>query len=96
MGVYSLSKAASKDLRSIARYTVKTFGVQQAKIYGESFQVCFKSLAKNPLIGRENNNIRLGLRRFEHKSHAIFYIQREESIFVIRVLHTAQDPEKHL
>ncbi len=92
----SLSKAASKDLRNIARYTARTFGVQQAKAYGQGFQDCFAAIAENPLMGRPYDRIRPGLRCFDHKSHSIYYILQDNGVLVVRVLHARQDAIRHL
>ena len=93
---YALSKAAANDLRDIARYTVKNFGAVKAISYGESIKSGFEIIADNPQIGRIYDHIRLGLRRHDHKSHAVYYMQNDQSIFILRVLHNRQDTARHL
>lgn len=93
---YKLSRTAAKDLRGIAQYTVQYFGVKQAKIYGDSFEQCFLSLSENPFIGRDVSHIRPNLRRFEHESHLIYYLLRDNGLYIVRVLHNRQKPVKHL
>ncbi len=96
MASFQLSRAAAKDLRSIAQYTVKSFGAKQAKVYGQGFEQSFLTIADNPFIGSDVSFIRSGLRRFEHKSHLVFYLSRDNGIYIVRVLHNRQKPSNHL
>ena len=93
---YALSKAAANDLQSIARYTVKNFGAVKAKAYGAGITSCFDIIADNLQIDRVFDRIRPGLRRYDHKSHAIFYIQTDQGVLIVRVLHISQDTQRHL
>ncbi|MBL4909650.1 MAG: type II toxin-antitoxin system RelE/ParE family toxin [Alteromonadaceae bacterium] len=96
MTFYKLSRAAAKDLRTISQYTVQSFGVKQAKIYGDGFEQCLLTLSENPFIGRDVSHIRPSLRRFEHESHLIYYLLRDNGLYIVRVLHNRQNPLKHL
>lgn len=93
---YAISRAAAGDLRNIARYTVRTFGPRQAKAYGDGIQECFAAIAENPHMGRSYDRIRPGLRCFDHKSHAIYYILRDRGVLIFRVLHSRQDALRQL
>jgi toxin ParE1/3/4 len=93
---YSLSEAAAEDLREIAQYTVRAFGVRQAKAYGDGLRGCFTAMVENPFIGRSYDRIRPGLRCFDHKSHAIYYILQDNGVLIVRVLHVRQDALRHL
>ena len=96
MTPYQLSRAAARDLKAIAQYTVKTFGVKQAKTYANGFEQCFLTITDNPFVGRDIGFIRPGLRRFEHESHFIYYLRRDNGIYIVRVLHYRQLSSKHL
>ncbi len=91
MADYTLSKEAVEDMRGIARYTVKTFGKQQAEIYRDGFRDCFLNISQNPRIGRVYDHIRLGLRRFEHQSHSVYYMLQDDGPLIVRVLHNRQE-----
>ena len=93
---YRLSRAAESDLLDIARYTVRRFGVTQAEAYRDDLAQCFTLIAKHPQMGRERNAIRLGLRRHDHKGHAIYYIETDAGVVIVRILHKRQDPTRHL
>lgn len=96
MAEYRLSRAAQNDLLAIARYTVRTFGAEQSKIYRDGFKACFELIAENPMLGRSQDRIRLGLRCYEHKTHSVFYIEKDNGVLIVRVLHEKQDPARHL
>ncbi len=51
MGDYLLSRKAEKDLVNIARYTIKSFGVKQARQYRDGIERCFRNLKENPDLG---------------------------------------------
>lgn len=96
MAEYRLSHAAQNDLLTIARYTVRTFGAEQSKTYRDGFKACFSLVAENPMLGRIQDRIRLGLRCYEYKSHTVYYIETDGGILIVRVLHEKQDPARHL
>ncbi len=98
MASYRLLKTAAQDLRGIALYTVKKFGLEQASTYGNGILACFETIVEAPLIGQSYDHIRPGLRRYDHKSHAIYYLIQDEIVLVVRVLHVLhvrQDSLRH-
>lgn len=93
---YRLSKRAGEDLANIADFTIQTFGIAQSRLYRDTLRRCFSMLAKSPTMGRNAEYIEPYLRRFEHKSHVIFYRPEEQGILIIRVLHSSMDVLRHL
>lgn len=93
---YRLSRLAVADLEEIAEYTIDRFGIEQARRYRDGLKTCFVQLANNLTIGRKAEQLKPGLRRFEHQSHVVFYISERESILIVRVLHTSMDVARHL
>ena len=93
---YHLSNKAGEDLRKIARYTVRNFGTRQAKVYALGFQNCFEAVSDNPHIGQSYDHIRLGLRRFDHQSHSIYYMVRENGVLIVRILHQSRDTKQQI
>jgi toxin ParE1/3/4 len=91
---YSLARIAESDLKSIIRYTMKTWGKAQTVKYKQGLQARFQLLADNPSMGRSCDSIRPGLRRFEHGKHVIFYISQPEEVLIVRVLHQQMIPVK--
>ena len=94
--MYRLSHKAESDISNIARYTIEQFGIEQARTYRDSLIACFQSLGETPRIGRKADNIRDGYRRFDHRSHVIFYKSDGQDILIIRVLHKRMNAPLHL
>jgi toxin ParE1/3/4 len=81
-------------MRTIARYTLETWGVNQAIRYSRSLQGAFQLLAENPGIGRPCDAICSGLRRHEQGKHVVFYRLQPGGIRILRVLHQQMIPAK--
>ncbi len=84
------------DLEAIAEYTIEQFGIEQARDYRDQLKGCFEQLADNPGLGRAAEQLSAGLRRFEYRSHIIFYQAIDSDILVVRVLHYRMDVRRHL
>lgn len=91
MGEIRISKAAAADIAEIARFTIQAFGINQARHYRTGLQRCLESLAENPMLGRSAEALALELRRFEFRSHVVFYRAEEAGILVVRILHASMD-----
>jgi len=89
---YSLARLAESDLRSIVRFTMKTWGRAQTKKYRQGLQDCFQLLADNPSLGRSCDLLHPGLRRFEHGKHVVFYLPDAREVLIVRVLHQQMLP----
>ncbi|MDY0208256.1 MAG: type II toxin-antitoxin system RelE/ParE family toxin [Pseudomonas sp.] len=96
MSLFSVSRAARADLKNIAAYTQKTWGAEQRKAYIKDLDLTFLFLAENPMSGTPCDYIISGLRKHSHESHTIFYENRDDSIFIIRILHKSMDVESQL
>jgi toxin ParE1/3/4 len=94
MATVYFSRSAKADLLSIGAYTLETWGAAQAERYLDGLEQCAKVLAANPLLGRQCNWIRPGLRRFEKGRHVLFYRREENGIFISRILHQSMLPEQ--
>lgn len=92
MSAYSVARSAESDLKSIVRYTMKTWGRAQTEIYKQGLRDCFELIAGNSSIGRRCDFIRPGLRRFEHGKHVIFYVLQTGEVQIVRVLHQQMIP----
>ncbi|CBY78143.1 TPA: type II toxin-antitoxin system RelE/ParE family toxin [Yersinia enterocolitica] len=89
--MYKLSELADEDIYNIASYTIRHFGVTQAKLYHENLAKVFELLAKNLELGAECNWICSDMRRFQYKKHGIYYITLSNDILISRVLHQSID-----
>lgn len=96
MASFRLTKKAKADLRSLGRYTQKTWGREQRNRYLALLDGGFHDLAANPQKGRTCDDIRQGYRKYHVGRHLIFYRQEDSGIAVIRILHERMDIEAHL
>jgi toxin ParE1/3/4 len=51
-------------------------------------------LAQSPGLGLECDRVSIGLRRFEHGKHVVFYRTLTDGIGIVRVLHKQMIPSK--
>ena len=86
-----LSRDADADLDDILTYGVQTFGLSIGRDYYFSFDSAFAFLRENPRAGQVDEETGLGLRRWHHRKHRIFYRVGKEAILVVRILHHARD-----
>src|SRR6266853_5634617 len=103
-----LSSTAEADLRQIVRWTVRRFGSAQATAYGQLLRDALNALEAGPnIIGaRRRDEIGAGYRTLHiarnHGRARHFILFRvvgsaeERVIRVVRVLHDAMDPTRHL
>jgi toxin ParE1/3/4 len=94
---YRLSRLALADLQSIARYSLRQWGLEQAERYLDELGRILNLLAASPALGRACEQVRKGYRRMEHGRHVIFYRARprKAGIDVVRILHERMLPKKH-
>ncbi len=92
MPVYELSEAADADLQAIARYTISTWGVDQARRYEAVLENHFRA------IGREKARTRVFLKhrpelfvsRIGH--HCVFHLVRGgQCPLILAVFHEKMD-----
>jgi len=96
MGVYKLSKECKADLAHIYEYGINKFGLNQAQDNMLGLHDLFQTLAEHVNLGRDASEFFPLLKRFMYKSHMIFYLQSDSSVFIVRVLSQSMDYERHL
>lgn len=93
MSEVAFSKAARADRRAITAYTVKRFGVEQARRLREHFEATIDSLAAAPLTGHRRGDVDPPGRSFRYlsvlKTFIIVYEPTDDGIRVVRLLHGA-------
>lgn len=88
---YDFTRRALADLRDIARYTRKTWGQTQARLYREELELGLQKLALSPGIGRARAELGPTVRSFSIARHVAFYVESEDGITVLRLLHPTMD-----
>ncbi len=96
MSALLITRAARADLKKIAAYTQKTWGVAQRRIYLKGLNATFQFLADNPSAGMTCNYVTAGLKKHPHEQHVVFYEHQDSTVVIVRVLHRSMDVELHL
>ena len=96
MPSFRLSAKSLEDLKSIGRFTLKSWGREQRNIYLSKLDESFHILAEQLHLGNARDDIRKGYRVYHVGRHLIFYRQESTAIEIIRILHERMDVETHL
>jgi len=96
MGVFQLTPDAKASMLQIARYTQRTWGVEQRNSYLKWLDDCFHALADAPMQGKARTEIHHALRSYPVGKHIVFYMSKEDCLVIVDVLHARMDPLRHL
>ena len=92
MPSYELTQGADADLAGIARYTIDTWGEEQAERYGTLLEKHFQAIARQPDKGRVFLPHRPELRVSRCEHHYVFYLIRaKQSPLILAVFHERMD-----
>lgn len=97
MPAYRLTQDAEDDLRKIARYTLETWGAEQARRYGQTLEAHFEARASGKVRGKAvlKKWPDLSVSRCEH--HYVFTLKSpNEPSIIIAILHERMDMLRHL
>ena len=94
MAKYLVRKEAQNDLRKIGRYTANQWNKKQRNAYLKQLANRFVWLAENPRLGKNRREIKEGYFSYSEGRHLIFYINRDNLIEIIRILHKQMDVEQ--
>ena len=84
---HRITQRAERDLLDIYRYTVETFGPNQADKYLRELEAVFELIAEYPRVGRTYEG---ETRQFVHGKHIILYRIGQTEVVVGRIFHGAQ------
>ena len=92
MADYELTPDAENDLREIARYTTRTWGIVQARRYKADLLRGFKSIAKGSVLSRQPLPHRPDVQSCRCEHHYIFSIHdKGTKPVIVAVLHENMD-----
>lgn len=92
MSDYERIVAVDEDLRGIARYTVDTWGIEQADRYAAQLEKHFQGIAENTVHTRTFSKHRPELRYSRCQHPVVFHLDRKNKPpLVIAVLHERMD-----
>ena len=86
-----VSEPARRDLDEIYVYGALTYGLNQAESYMAGLRRLLASLADNPFIGRERDEVRPPIRLFPYQAHHVFYDVIGDRVVIRRLLHRTVD-----
>lgn len=97
MARFRLTVLAERALSAIGAYTRVNWGVDQAVRYLSELDATFARLAEMPSLGRGRSDLRPRLLDFPCNRHLVFF-RRDPGgdVEILRILHQAQDHERHL
>ena len=93
---YRLSNRAEQDFRNIYRLTASNFGKLQAEAYLSGLEETLVQVSDTPTLAQKVGDIRKGYRRYLYQEHAVYFIEKESFIYVVRVLHQQMKASLHL
>lgn len=91
-----IAPAARTDLKDIYQFGLRQWGQAQSDSYLDNLKAYFWSLTEQPLMGIERPELLPGARSLPTDSHTLFYRVTADTVEIIRVLHSRQDPQGHL
>lgn len=91
MAGWFLAQEAEEDLLQIHAYTQEFWGGHQADAYVRALFEAFARIGENPQMGRLRPELGRGLRSFPHGSHIVFFMEWNEEVAIVRVLHGSRD-----
>ena len=96
MAKFRFSKKAAQDLKDVYQYSYREYGEKQADTYIQELEKVFNLLAENPLLCRERTEFIPSVRIHHHNKHLIVYINEQDDILIVRLLHEKMDTKKQL
>jgi toxin ParE1/3/4 len=96
MADYRLTQQAANDLEEVFDYSIEQFGVLRAERYKVELGRCLDRIARDPRLGRPVGGRTRQFFRYECLRHVVFFTPMPTEILVVRILHGAMDPERHL
>ncbi|WP_010214415.1 type II toxin-antitoxin system RelE/ParE family toxin [Sphingomonas sp. PAMC 26621] len=91
-----LSRRAQGDLDGVRDYTVEHYGTARAILYLDVIEQGFRRILAYPQIGAAQPEVKTGLQSLSAGEHRLWYRVESEEIVILRVLHKAMDPARHL
>jgi len=95
MKALSFTPRSAADINAIWDYSAENWGIDQAERYIAEIRATCHALASGRRKGRVAT-VRTSYLSCRCGSHVIYYRDLPDRLVVIRILHSAQDVERHL
>lgn len=86
-----LLPGAIADMDAIWDYTATHWGERQARTYLAALNARMQGLLHFPHMGAAQDWLHPGLRRVGEGSHSIYYLPKEDSVLIVRIIHERMD-----
>ena len=86
-----LTVAARQDLIAIQDHGLEYFGLEAVRAHMQGFERIFALLRTHPAAGEARPDYGDGIRAFSHRPHRVLYHVGEQTILILRILHSAMD-----
>lgn len=93
---FRTTRRAEQDITDLYVQGASQFGSAQAERYHAGLLALFDLLADNPLIARLRTEFSPPVRMHGYQAHMVVYVEDEQGILIVRVLHGRQDWEQVL
>ena len=90
------TEIARADLKSIRRYSQRTWGLQRTTQYMAALRDAMKGLVAGTVVSRNRDDLRPGLQMATSGRYCVFFEADPSRILVVRVLHDRMDYQRHL
>ena len=91
-----LTEIAQADLRSIRRYSERTWGTERTARYMTALRDAMKGIVAGTVVSRVRADLRPGLCMALSDRHCVFFEEDPSRVLVVRVLHERMDHPQHL
>jgi toxin ParE1/3/4 len=91
-----LTEIARADLKSIRRYSQRTWGSDRTIQYMAGLRDTMKGLVAGTVVSRNRDDLKPGLQMASSGRHSVFFEADQSRILVVRVLHDRMDYQRHL
>ena len=91
-----LTRQANSDLVDIYMIGAAKYGRVQAEHYYAGLTTLFALLEERPLMARLREEFIRPVRLYPYRAHVVAYVEHEDGILIVRVLHGRQDWTRHL
>jgi plasmid stabilization system protein ParE len=96
---FRLTRRAEESLVDIARWTIETFGQNQADLYEAELIARCEAMAKGQVSSRDCSILVPGaesLRFTRAGEHFLVYLERPNEMIVVDILHSRSDLPRHV
>ncbi|MCR9140314.1 MAG: type II toxin-antitoxin system RelE/ParE family toxin [Alphaproteobacteria bacterium] len=90
------TNAAKQDLKSIFTYTIRKWGVTQAKRYSDQLHSHIQKIASSVVFSKQVQNSDRDLQQSATGRHLVIFEQADDHILIVRILHEAMDVPRHI